>query len=57
MVEYLIILFNDTGFTTEMRNAWLSARTGRNIKFIDDLRYHEASAAIDDLKAIKENKK
>lgn len=55
-IEYLEILFIDCGFSRENRNAWLSANTGRDIKYLDQLTKEEASKFISELKEIKEGK-
>jgi hypothetical protein len=48
--EFLEILLNDLGYTTRaQRNAWLSAETGKDIHYLDDLSKVEASRLIDEL--------
>jgi Protein of unknown function (DUF3072) len=49
--DYLEVLLNDRGFTTRaQRNGWLSAETGKEVHFLDDLSKAEASRLIDMLK-------
>ena len=54
---YMDILFNITGFTRNSRNAFLSAEVKRSIKYLDELKYFEASDIITRLKAIRESQK
>lgn len=55
--DYLLILFNDCGFTINSRNAWLTAKFHRLIGHLDDLSIGEASQVISELKVIRENQK
>lgn len=55
--DYLLILFNDTGFTTESRYAWLTAQYKRSIKYLDDLTISERSFTIKRLKEIRAGQK
>ena len=56
-VSYIERLLIDCGFTSrEQRNAWLKAELGRDIKYIDDLRIHEASRVIDRLREMKDDR-
>lgn len=49
--EYLAILLNDHGYSSRVqRNAWLSAETGKEIHFLDELSKAEASRLISLLK-------
>jgi len=49
--NYLEILLNDRGYTARaQRNAWLSAETGKDVHFLDDLSKVEASRLIGLLK-------
>ncbi len=45
--KYLEILLNDCGFTTRIqRNAYLTSEAGREIKFLDELMFVEATELI-----------
>jgi hypothetical protein len=55
--EYLLILFNDTGFTINSRNAWLTARYKRPVKYLSELIPREASDVIARLKEIRDQQK
>ena len=55
--EYLEILFNDVGFNRATRKAWLSDRLGRDIVFLDDLSPQEAHGVIEELKALKKERR
>jgi hypothetical protein len=55
--DYLLLLFNETGFTHTSRNAWLSFRLKRTINDLDDLTLSEASTTINYLKGIRENQR
>lgn len=49
--DYLLDLLDDHGFTARVqRNAWLSAETGKEIHYLDELSKSEASRLIDLLK-------
>ena len=49
--DYLEILLNQRGYSERVqRNAWLSAETGKDIHYLDDLTKSEASRLIDLLK-------
>jgi hypothetical protein len=53
--NYLLILLNDCGLGGRVqRNAWLSAETGKDVHFLDDLSVAEASRLIDKLKEMKD---
>ena len=56
MINYMQILFNDTGFTLNSRNAWLTSRYHRLIKYLDELGFAEAHEVIRDLKVIRGDK-
>ena len=52
--DYLLILFNDTGFSTiNARNAWLTARYKRKIEHLGDLSSSERHSVIERLKEIR----
>jgi hypothetical protein len=53
--DYLALLFIDCGFTRHQRNVWLSAETGKDIHYLDDLSTAEAHTLIDKLKEMKED--
>ncbi len=53
-INFLEILFNDLEFNRAQRNDWLSANTGREIRYLDDLTIPEASESIETLKEMKE---
>lgn len=55
--EYLEVLFDDLGFTREQRNAYLTAETGRKVRYLDDLEGAEQSRFIEALKKMKEDRK
>ncbi len=57
MIDYMTLLFYDTGFTYESRNAWLTNMYKRNIKHIDELSMHEGHEVINRLKEIREDQK
>jgi len=49
--DYLEILLNQRGYSERVqRNAWLSAETGKDIHYLDELSKSEASRLIDLLK-------
>ena len=49
--DYLEILLNQRGYSERVqRNAWLSAETGKEINYLDELTKSEASRLIDLLK-------
>lgn len=50
------ILFNDTSFTREQRNMWLTMLFHRQIVHLDQLYKREASNVIEILKEMKESK-
>ena len=55
--NYMAILFNDCGFTDNSRNVWLSNRFKRTIKYLDEVRFFEASdVVIPRLKEIRGDK-
>ena len=56
MIDYMNILFNDCGFDRTTRNAYLTARFHRIIKYLDDLRYYEAVEVIKTLKGQRGDK-
>lgn len=57
-IQYLEVLFTDCGFTTRiMRNDFLSVRTRRAIRYLDDLTKVEASQFIEELRKQKEELK
>jgi hypothetical protein len=55
--DWLERLFLDAGFSDRtQRNGWLQREFKRDIRYLDDLTVAEASAAIDKLRDIKEDK-
>ena len=56
MQSYMEILFNDTGFTRESRNAWLTHKYHRLIKYLDELSFAEGKEVIAKLKEIRGDK-
>jgi hypothetical protein len=55
MLRFLENLLNDCGFSTRVqRNAWLTSEVDRDIKFLDELTFSEASRLINVLKERKE---
>lgn len=57
MVDYMLLLFNECGFTIGSRNAWLSHKFQRLIRHLDDLSFNEGSEVIGRLKEIREGQK
>lgn len=55
-IHYMEILFNDTGFTTNSRNAWLTFYYHRKIEHLDELGFSEAKEVIARLKEIRGDK-
>jgi hypothetical protein len=55
--EYLLILFNDTGFTFSSRNAYLTAEFKRKITDLDQLNWRERGLTINALKKLREGQK
>ena len=55
--DYLASLFIDCGFTRLQRNAWLSAETGKDVHYLDELSKAEASRLIDQLIEMKEGRR
>ena len=57
-IKFLEALFIDCGYhSRKVRNAMLSHRTEREIKFLDELTMREASKIIYELKETKEDAK
>lgn len=53
-INYIESLSTDCLLTTRIqRNDWISARVGREIKFLDELSLTEASKIIDQLRQLK----
>jgi hypothetical protein len=53
MINYMMILFNDCGFTENSKFAWLVHTYGRTIKYLDDLSFSEGLEVIKRLKEIR----
>ena len=56
MINYMEILFNDTGFMRESRNAWLTHKFKRLIHYLDELGFAEGREVIQNLKVIRGDK-
>jgi hypothetical protein len=57
-LKWLTDLLVDCGFGDRaQRNAYLSSELGREIKYLDDLKIHEASKLIDVLRELKDERR
>lgn len=55
-INYMQILFADTGFTLNSRNAWLTHKYKRLINHLDELTFKEGQEVITQLKEIRGDK-
>ena len=54
-INYMLILFNELGFTINSRNVWLAARFERKFQDIGEVRFFEAMGVLEWLKKLRKD--